>query len=331
MKVFIHVDADPDSDADSFFSSLRQRNPHSVQWKSLTSTISIFETYKEKMSDSGRDFKAVFFLRADEQIRALYGAFSSIFAKFHDDISKSFGLGWHPHLLRWFDEPKCWSQESKDNAWIQGMLTSCYDDLRTQGFNVKYTKMGWCFHSNRSMQTLSDLGIEADFSALPGARSPGRLIGYRSFQDHYDWHKTEPIPYHPNQQDYQSPGDLGILEIPQTMYQVRGVKEFLFTAKMGLPFYRKLDFSYIPSLRRSVPVFLLDLINMRDLESFCESLVQEDQKYVTLYLHPGDLSKSTAQIVFENFVQGLISAADRRSVVLSFTDAQELSGLCASL
>lgn len=283
------------------------------------------------MKDFGFNFKAVFFLRADEQVRTACGAFSHVFNKFNDSISESFAVGWHPHLLRWSVRHEIWTQEFRDNHWIQEMLRDCHDDLRAQGFQVRYSKMGWCFHSNVSMKTLSDFGVEADFSALPSARSPGRLIENRSFQDRYDWSRTKPHPYHPNQQDYQSLGDLRILEIPQTTYEVRGIREFLFTMKTSLPFYRKLDFSYPPAFRRSVPVFLPNLINMRNLESFCESLVNENRKYITLYLHPSDLSSSNAQIVFENFLQELISVADRRSVKLSFADAQELSGLYASL
>ena len=329
MKAFIHVDADPDSDTDLLFSSRPQGNPHENHWKSLRLIISVFEAYREDMSDAGYDLKASFFLRADEQVRALFGGFSSAFAMFYDDIRRSFGVGWHPHLLRWFDEPKCWAQESKDGTWMREMLTNCSDDLKRQGFNFKHTKMGWCFHTNHSMQTLSNLGIEADFSALPGARSPGRLIRNKSFQDKYEWRKTQPHPYHPSQQNYQTPGDLRILEIPQTTYEVWGIREFLFTVKMGLPFYRKLDFSYSPAFRRAVPVFLPNLINMRDLESFCESLVQKDRKYVTLFLHPKDLASSKAQGIFETFIRKLISIADKRGIEFSFADAQEMSDLYA--
>lgn len=331
MKVFIHVDADPGFDVAFYSDPLRQRDSHYFEWKSLTSAISIFETHREKMRDSNVDFNATFFLRADEQTKTLYGSFSDIFTKFHDEIHESFNVGWHPHLLRWSEALKCWHQEFQDNEWIQTMLTDCWDNLQSQGFRVEYTKMGWCFHNNSSMKTLSDLGVEADFSALPGARSPGRLVGGSSYQDRYDWSKTKPRPYRPSERNYQSSGALGILEIPQTTYEVRGLREFLYTVKVAMPSYRRFDFSYLPSARRMVPLLLPDLVRLQDLRAFCASLIQTHKGYVTLYLHPSDLLDSNALRVFEDFTFQMVSAASKCDEEISFIDASELSSLYASV
>jgi hypothetical protein len=330
MKVFVHVDADPDHDTVLFSESLRQRSPRYFQWSGLVSTTSAFETFREKMKSLGLNFKGVFFLRADEQVRTLYGAFSDIFTRFFDNVHKSFGVGWHPHLLRWSAASGCWCQEFRDNEWIHKMLTDSYDDLRSQGFQVRHTKMGWCFHNNQSMKTLSDLGIEADFSALPGACSPGRLVGNVSLQDRYDWSKTGPRPYRPSELDYQSSGALRILEIPLTTYEVGGLREFLYTTKLALPSYLKLDFSYFPSFRRMVPVFFPDLIRMQNLRGFCDLLMQANRDYITLYLHPTDLLNSNAQSVFESFILEMISAAESQDAKTSFADASELFNLYAS-
>jgi hypothetical protein len=324
MKIFLHVDADPDRNALPSSDSLLQQSPSHDPWKTLISAINTFEAVGDKMKDFGLTFKADFFLRADEQIRALYGSYSEIFTKFCDDVRESFGVGWHPHLFRWSASSRCWHQEFRDDEWMHKMLTECCDDLHSQGFQVKHTKMGWCFHNNHTMKALSDLGIEADFSALPGARSPGRLIDNRSLQDRYDWNRTKPQPYNPSETDYQSLGSLRIREIPATTYKVSGLKEFLYSAKLGLPSYRKLDFSYFPSFRRMVPVFLPDLIRARDIKEFCELLMQANRSYVTLYLHPSDLPSSNAQKSLENILLRMISAAERYDKKASFADASEL-------
>lgn len=331
LRIFVHVDADPKNLHTNNAEANKAHESFEMEWSSLTSTFSFFKAFLEKMERQGVDFKSTFFLRADEQVKNLGKQYSAAFRKFHDDFSRLFCVGWHPHLFRWSNQRQLWQQEHRDNKWISQVLTDTYEDLKSQGFDAQFSKMGWCFHNNTSMKTLSELGIKADFSALPGALSPGRLIGGSSFQDRYDWSRTRPYPYHPSEADYQGLGSLRILEIPLTTYEVNGPREFFYTMKLALSSYRRFDFSYSPSFRRMVPLFLLDLVKLRSLREFCERLMQGNRDYVTLYLHPGDLLNATAQTVFEDFVLRLLSAAEAYGRKASFVDAQELCSSYSSV
>jgi hypothetical protein len=330
MRIFVHVDADPDSfDASLTKAPRRNCQEDCLDWNGLTSTLNYFQELAGKIGAIGLSFKATFFLRADEQIRGLYGAFSDIFQRFHDKVHRPFSVGWHPHLLRWSESSKCWHQEFQGVEWMHRILTDCHRDLASQGYNVKYAKMGWCFHNDTTMKTLSDLRVDADFTALPGIKRPGGLTNNASFQDRYDWSRTRALPYHPSELDYQRFGNLRILEIPLTTFRICSVREFLYTALLALSAYRRFDFSYFPPFRTTVPLFLLNLKSSRDIEQTCERLFsQRKRDYSTIYLHPDNLLNASGKRMLESFLLKLVSTADRHNEKISFVDASELYDFC---
>jgi len=333
MHVFVHVDADPsDSQLCRIKGSGRSSHAPPLKWDGLTFTLDFFETFRDKIKGLGLEFKATFFIRADEQIRNLYGAYSDIFIEFHNDVGKHFSKGWHPHLLRWSKVAQCWGQEFRDIEWMRRVLTDCVEDLKAHGFEVRFTKMGWCYHNNTTMQTLSNLGVEADFSALPGAKRPGRLIEGKSLQDKFDWSRTGSKPYHPNEHDYQKPGSLRILEIPLTTLGVRGFDTFLYSVKLALASYLRLDFSYIPSFSMMTPLILPDLVKSLNQDEVCEILFGEkESRYITLYLHPDDLLVTDRRTAFEDFISKLIDVASKNDVKVVFDDAVQLYNYCMQI
>lgn len=330
MHIFVHVDADPDnSDACLFRFPQEVGGQGYLRWNGLISTISFFQELVEKMEVLGLRFKGTFFLRADEQIRSFCGTFSEIFGRICDRLHEPFSVGWHPHLFRWSESSKCWRQEYKDIEWMHRILTDCYDDLVSQGFRIETCKMGWCFHNNTTITTLSNLSVNADFSALPGIRRPGRLINGVSFQDRFDWSKTAAKPYHPSEHNYQKPGGLRILEIPLTTFKTYSLTEFLYRIKLALGAYRRSDFSYIPSLRSAIPLFLPNLTSAHIIEKTCKLLLSQREKdYITFYLHPSNILNANGKSMFESFLLQLISAANKHHKKISFVNALELYSSC---
>ena len=326
MHVFIHVDADPDNFSMCKINADRQAGvlAGSLKWNGLLATLDYFEELSEKLNKLGLAFRTTFFLRADEQIKNLCGAYSEIFSEYYHKIGQFFTVGWHPHLYRWSEGCHCWYQEYQDGEWMSRVLTDCYDDLKSHGFPVGFSKMGWCFHNNLTMKTLSSLGIKADFSALPGAKSPGYLENGLSFQNRFDWSRTNAQPYHPNENDYQSIGNLKILEIPLTTYRVGGLTVFFYTIKLALISYLRFDFSYFPSFRVTVPLFLANLKKKEDLEKACELQGKNEKHYMTMYLHPDVFLDANKRVVFENFILRLVSKAEENGTKISFRDAPRL-------
>jgi hypothetical protein len=108
-------------------------------------------------------------------------------------------------------------------AYASGAPGVDYDDLaataralHAAGWPVRATRMGGCFHDDRSMAVLDDLGIAIDCSALPGRqKSDG---GWR-----LDWRGTPGAAYHPGRADYRRPGSpaLDVLELPVSMLPIR--------------------------------------------------------------------------------------------------------------
>jgi len=281
------------------------------------------------MAAFGLHFKGTFFLRADEQIRSLCGSFSDVFRDFYDRIRAPFSVAWHPHLFRWSESSGCWQQEYQDNEWMREMLTDCHDDLVSQGFRITSCKMGWCFHNNSTITTLSDLSVDADFSALPGIRRPGRLINGISFQDRFDWSKTAAEPYHPNKCNYQKPGSLRILEIPLTTLETTSLTEFLYSAKLALAAFQRLDFSYLPSLRSATPLFLPNLRSTQSIRELCSILLsRRENNYITIYLHPSDLLDANRKMILEEFLCQLVSTTNKQHGEISFVNSLELYGFC---
>jgi hypothetical protein len=71
--------------------------------------------------------------------------------------------------------------------------------------------MGWNTMSNAIMRALDANGLIADATAIPQSSSPGK---FDKRDNIYDWSRVPSTQYHPSPNDYQSAGNMKILEIP---------------------------------------------------------------------------------------------------------------------
>lgn len=326
LYVFVHIDADPDRTLVRKSMLIEHSKPSAQgpEWNCLITTFEFLRRFTEKLKDFGLTFRSTFFLRADEQVKKLYGTYTEVFLRFYDGISQFFNIGWHPHLYRWSNRDQCWHQECHDNKWMREVLTNCYNDLRSQGFIVQFSKMGWCYHNNITMKTLSELGLSADFSALPGARSPGYLKD-GSFLGKYDWSETPTHAYKPSEHDYQKPGSLSIIEIPLTTYRLEAPLVFLYTSKLALKGYLELRSFHPPSFKMTIPLLLPNLLNTHSRRKIYELMRELNKfRYITMYFHPEDFLDPTRQRIIESFILDLVSAANKQEIEMSFTDASDL-------
>lgn len=119
---------------------------------------------------------------------------------FVKSMSENFDIeiGWHPHFF-----------EKNNTIKNLDYLLQCLKDVwqKTEWVReCKIVRIGACQNSNEIMDWLSDKFI-IDSSAMPGC------VRKDSFRN-YDWETTKQSPYFPNREDYRTPGDLKILEIP---------------------------------------------------------------------------------------------------------------------
>jgi hypothetical protein len=126
---------------------------------------------------------------------------------------KSMGdeIGIHIHTWIWNEVSSKWIQTTKTSDEINIVTRSLKTFNKNLGFAPFSSRMGWTAMSNAIMNTLNSNGLLADASATPGTISSGKF-GNRD--NIYDWSRTPSAIYHPNIKDYQTSGNMSILEMP---------------------------------------------------------------------------------------------------------------------
>jgi hypothetical protein len=120
-------------------------------------------------------------------------------------------IGIHIHTWSWDSELSKWVQTTNPADETKIVFDSVGMFKRNLGFAPLSVRMGWTAISNEIMRALSENGLLVDASALPGVSSSGKFGGRDNI---FDWSRVPTTPYHPSSYDYQSPGDLKILETP---------------------------------------------------------------------------------------------------------------------
>jgi hypothetical protein len=185
-------------------------------WDGLMAGPSLRKGIKDLEDDTGKPFVATWFIRADEQVRSLYGAVDSVFDKYPDILQTlgSFGdeLAWHPHLYK--EQGGCWVQETDPKALV-AQVEKTYPVVKKR-LTSKAVRVGEAYQSPELMAALDRLGLSIDSSALPGR------VRHDELQD-LDWGPTPQAPYHPSKNDHRVPGKapLNILEVPMSMVPTR--------------------------------------------------------------------------------------------------------------
>ncbi len=89
---------------------------------------------------------------------------------------------------------------------------------------------GWMHQNDVSMQTLDQLGIAVEYSAIPGSRSPGSPTQDGSdFCGAFDWSICPPHAYYPSPSDYRTGSphptvkSLQVLEVPTFTFNSTGI------------------------------------------------------------------------------------------------------------
>lgn len=145
---------------------------------------------------------ATWFLRADRLVTQQFGdpihvirMFSRLGGMPERDRDE---IGWMPQVYEG-DRPEVFYDD----------LSQIYEKIGAVGPLPRSVRMGDCFHDNRTMKIISELGVRVDSSAVPGRqKSDG---GWRM-----NWIGTPERAFHPSMEDYRTPGSsrLEVLEVP---------------------------------------------------------------------------------------------------------------------
>ncbi|MDQ0513081.1 hypothetical protein [Ancylobacter amanitiformis] len=173
----------------------------------------LFEALARLADRRGEPVGTTWFLRADRLIHAQFGDRLAIVERFEQLVARHVAhhggpapeLGWMPQLYG-----------SGSAAIDHDDLAQTHAKLAASGRAPCSVRMGNCYHDNRTMAALAELGIAFDSSALPGrVKMEG---GWR-----LDWSPTPDHPFRPSRADYRQPGvpALDIIEVPLTMLPIQ--------------------------------------------------------------------------------------------------------------
>jgi hypothetical protein len=151
--------------------------------------------------------RTTWFFRIDRHMASVYGSETFLFDRYGQEMhwlrSRGHEIGWHFHGYQLVNGR--WRQ-NVDEDEICDELRHCGQIARQLGLST--VRMGWAFHTNRTMGILDQLAFAVDCSALPRPSTGGPAA--------IDWTTTSQQAYQPSVLDYRIPGDphLGIWEVP---------------------------------------------------------------------------------------------------------------------
>ncbi len=175
--------------------------------KAIPEILTILERYPE--------VRTTWFIRLDQQVRSIWGYADHFFREYksiiNELIDSGHEIGWHPHC--YIQAGGNWKQNVEEAMILEELSL---DAPLAQSYGLKCVRMGWGFHTNKTMCLISDLGFDVDSSAIPRPQ-------YIWEETKKDWTLTPLEPYFPSESDYRVPGrpDLSILEVPISVTHVK--------------------------------------------------------------------------------------------------------------
>ncbi len=336
--VYIVVGCDADPDREKF---IQQRSGEPFSWTGLIDGIPMArEISAPIIDDVGKAPVISWCLRVDDQIRHYYDDYAWLLIKHKDllnDLTENGDeLSWHPHFWRLDDVSGKWYQEISDCTWQTEMLRDSLAAYRKVFTDApKSVRMGWNYHNLATMSALSNLGIEVDFSAVPGLK----LDPTTSRRDNiYDWSRSPRTPYSPSPRDYQVPGVgseiLAILEVPNLVS-----RSFWWGVVAGIVLGCKMK-----DLRPIVRGLLTPayLINITAVERYFNPMLRQLERdiqnhpenvfFFNTYFHADEMAPNKSRIYSaENFatnLKNILAVIHRFGAKAIFIRACETAAIC---
>jgi hypothetical protein len=282
--VLFGCDCDPDR---LNFSPLSTQK--TLSWSGVEKGIPLFREARHRFyNEHGIWIKMTWFVRADYQIKAIHSNAGYCLQNFEDlwrELeSEGDEIAWHPHLWDWSSEKKIWFQNIGNEEFTRYCLDIGHQAfVKCWGEAPKTVHTGWCYQDNLSMKILSEYGLIADSSAVPGHNTLGHGLA-----DQADWHRTNGNLYHPSVKDYQRPANsmeksLNILEVPASV----GSSKFAQTLKILRDQVKRRSVNIrISGFDTQVPLMALNKhINKNLINSAITRSFDNNESYFYSYTH----------------------------------------------
>ncbi|MBI5114925.1 hypothetical protein HZA56_00465 [Candidatus Poribacteria bacterium] len=335
LNVLLGCDVDPDRPR--YGGARYDTRDDQLTWRSISEGIQLLQQVLDGIGiQAGVKPKVIFCLRADTQMRDIYGDAAWPITKYAD-LWRSLEqdgheLAWHPHLWRWSNESGCWYQETEDENWISECLETGHAGFtKALGKTPVTCHMGWTFHNNVSMRRISELGLRVDFSGCPGVffgGGPGSAGTV--FDNKIDWLGTPLRWYRPSEVDYRRPAGggeagLSVVEIPKFTTRSGVLRKVKGLAARG---------KRAPGTGAATAAFLqITSLPMLYSRVIAERLAcREADPFFATYFHPDELladrPRSAKNFLYslanlEKNVKGLVRAARQDGREVSFVTGAE--------
>lgn len=153
----------------------------------------------QQLCESQPDIKTTWFIRIDNQMEARFGAADYIFQAHVDKLDwlleNGHELGWHFHS--YVMDNGNWKQNTDEEAVCEELIKH-YAIAKKHKLNL--LRMGWTYHTNRTMETINKFGLLADCSAMPRPNYTWEISTR-------NWEGSPTLPYYPSVADYRVPGN----------------------------------------------------------------------------------------------------------------------------
>lgn len=159
-------------------------------------------------------FRSTWFVRIDDQMASRFGTADYIFkahaAKIQWLRENGHEIAWHFHSF--VKVGNGWDQNTNEEK-VAFELSRNWEIA--QKYELQLLRMGWTYHTNLTMKTVSGFGLLADCSALPRP-------DYHWDLAKRSWAGTPETPYYPSVQDYRQPGNpcYSLLEFPLSVAEI---------------------------------------------------------------------------------------------------------------
>ena len=206
MKEFnICITFDTDSDP------LEKNNKNSISFSNLDTSLEKISSKIEEIEDKIQlRIPISWFVRIDNQIKSELGSYDWLLKKYskywENEISKKNEIHWHAHIYENLNDN--WIFPKSDEFFLNN-AEKIYRFITKNNFEPKCIRVGEAYMTNKIMNFLSDLGLKADSSCIPGRSRKDK-------EKFFDWSVAPNKPYFPSKFNYQlnDTNQKKFLEIP---------------------------------------------------------------------------------------------------------------------
>lgn len=299
LRVVIGCDVDPDR-PDFGGTPYNAGNTRQV-WQGVECIPALRERLDKITDANGRPVAVTWLLRCDEQINVTEGTAAYLLRTYatvwERCLRSGDEIGWHPHFWRLHQDGVTWFQDIRDATFQKTILTDGFHAFaESWGKPPVSVRMGWDYQNTAAMTALADLGIRIDFSALPYQQCAGSQNDRgASFAGYYDWARTGTAPYFPSAADYQQPGELPLVELPNSVLHSKLIG-FLAEARIAVRerSLRRLCRALSPGqavATRSLQVCLPPPL----FQPMVQELLARQEDWLVTYFHPDQLLPDKGQ------------------------------------